>query len=124
MSLIRCPECGKMISSKAEFCPHCGYRPSVNQIEDIRVIPDDDIDEDYDDEIDEDYDDDDEEYDSSEYQTSNPVDLGGIVLGVFFGLFGLLYAYFTGRDYLYKGTAIGFIIHLIIIFAVVLPIIV
>lgn len=24
MSLIKCPECGKMISDKAESCPHCG----------------------------------------------------------------------------------------------------
>jgi len=25
MSLIKCPECNKSISSKAETCPHCGY---------------------------------------------------------------------------------------------------
>lgn len=25
MALIECPECGKKISDKAEFCPHCGY---------------------------------------------------------------------------------------------------
>ena len=25
MALIRCPECGKQISSKAKACPHCGY---------------------------------------------------------------------------------------------------
>lgn len=25
MSLIKCPECGAMISDKAEKCPHCGY---------------------------------------------------------------------------------------------------
>lgn len=25
MSLIKCPECGKEISSMAESCPHCGY---------------------------------------------------------------------------------------------------
>ena len=24
MSLIKCPECQKSISDKAEFCPHCG----------------------------------------------------------------------------------------------------
>ena len=25
MALIRCPECGKEISNKAETCPNCGY---------------------------------------------------------------------------------------------------
>lgn len=25
MALIRCPECGKEISDKAEACPNCGY---------------------------------------------------------------------------------------------------
>ncbi|WP_417039619.1 zinc-ribbon domain-containing protein, partial [Clostridium porci] len=25
MSLIKCPECGKEISDKAEKCPGCGY---------------------------------------------------------------------------------------------------
>lgn len=25
MALIECPECGKMISDKAESCPNCGY---------------------------------------------------------------------------------------------------
>lgn len=25
MALINCPECGKEISNKAAFCPHCGY---------------------------------------------------------------------------------------------------
>ena len=25
MSLIKCPDCGKEISSHAESCPHCGY---------------------------------------------------------------------------------------------------
>jgi predicted amidophosphoribosyltransferase len=39
MALIKCPECGKEISSDAESCPHCGkpssvlhcpYRKSIN----------------------------------------------------------------------------------------------
>ena len=25
MALMKCKECGKEISSKAEFCPHCGF---------------------------------------------------------------------------------------------------
>lgn len=25
MALIKCPECGKMISDKAHACPNCGY---------------------------------------------------------------------------------------------------
>lgn len=27
MALIKCKECGKEISSEAEACPHCGYKP-------------------------------------------------------------------------------------------------
>lgn len=27
MALIKCPECGKKMSDKAEGCPHCGYSP-------------------------------------------------------------------------------------------------
>ena len=26
MALIKCPECGKEVSSEALGCPHCGYR--------------------------------------------------------------------------------------------------
>lgn len=26
MSLIKCPECGSIVSSMADFCPHCGYQ--------------------------------------------------------------------------------------------------
>ncbi len=25
MALIKCPECGKQVSDKAEACPNCGY---------------------------------------------------------------------------------------------------
>ena len=25
MALIKCPECGKDVSTSAEACPHCGY---------------------------------------------------------------------------------------------------
>ncbi len=25
MALIKCPECGKDVSTSAETCPHCGY---------------------------------------------------------------------------------------------------
>jgi hypothetical protein len=24
MALARCPECGREVSTRAEFCPHCG----------------------------------------------------------------------------------------------------
>lgn len=42
MSLIKCPDCGKEISSHAESCPHCGYplkkkseiRPTNSIVED------------------------------------------------------------------------------------------
>jgi predicted amidophosphoribosyltransferase len=29
MALIKCDECGREISSEAEFCPHCGKPSSV-----------------------------------------------------------------------------------------------
>ena len=32
MALIKCPECGKEISDKAEFCPHCGCPHTVINI--------------------------------------------------------------------------------------------
>lgn len=32
MSLVKCPECGKEISDKAEVCIHCGYPLSGNKI--------------------------------------------------------------------------------------------
>lgn len=32
MALIKCPECGKEISDKAESCPHCGY-PITGNVE-------------------------------------------------------------------------------------------
>ena len=36
MALIKCPECGKKISSEAEICPHCGYVISkIENLEDI-----------------------------------------------------------------------------------------
>lgn len=34
MALIKCPECGKEVSSSARSCPHCGY-----QITDTRLYP-------------------------------------------------------------------------------------
>lgn len=38
MALIRCPECAKDISDKADFCPNCGYRLSSeeNQSEELK----------------------------------------------------------------------------------------
>lgn len=29
MALIKCPECGKQISDKAEVCPHCGMEVQI-----------------------------------------------------------------------------------------------
>lgn len=31
MALIKCPECGKMISDQASNCPECGYPVSKNK---------------------------------------------------------------------------------------------
>lgn len=30
MALIKCPECGKEVSSSAQQCPHCGFSLQVN----------------------------------------------------------------------------------------------
>ena len=38
MALIKCPECGKQISDKAESCPNCGYRIE-STIEEKKEIP-------------------------------------------------------------------------------------
>ena len=37
MALIECPECGKEISDRAEFCPHCGL-PSAFFIEKPKTV--------------------------------------------------------------------------------------
>ena len=31
MALIKCPECGKEVSTAAETCPHCGYPINKNE---------------------------------------------------------------------------------------------
>jgi len=36
MALLKCPECGKEISDKAENCPHCGYVLVKNELPKIR----------------------------------------------------------------------------------------
>ena len=45
MALIMCPECGKSISDKAEYCPHCGipakYFPKPEQSADNKFNEDD-----------------------------------------------------------------------------------
>ena len=38
MSLIKCKECDKEISDKAENCPHCGYPININcRIKEINI---------------------------------------------------------------------------------------
>lgn len=32
MALIKCPECGKEVSTAAETCPHCGYPITKNEL--------------------------------------------------------------------------------------------
>ena len=36
MALMKCPECGRMISDKAENCPQCGYVLVKNELPKIR----------------------------------------------------------------------------------------
>lgn len=40
MALIKCPECGKEISNKAESCPNCGYKLTKqnNNVENINNV--------------------------------------------------------------------------------------
>lgn len=37
MALIKCPECGKQVSDKAEFCPNCGYPISKKVNTTVRI---------------------------------------------------------------------------------------
>ena len=37
MALIKCPECGKKMSDKAESCPHCGYSKTFKKNNNITV---------------------------------------------------------------------------------------
>ncbi len=39
MALIKCPECGQMISDKAEKCPKCGYQMQDSLKEEKEVLP-------------------------------------------------------------------------------------
>lgn len=71
MALIKCPECNKEVSDKAETCPHCGYRLKKKM-----EMPD-------------------LSYDS--YRTSQIIErnhrirhIGGIIVGSFFILLGLI----------------------------------
>ena len=45
MALIKCPECGKKVSDKANACIHCGY-PLNEQKEDFHIIENSYLDED------------------------------------------------------------------------------
>ena len=38
MALITCKECGKEISDKADFCPHCGYKNN-SKVDDVYDWP-------------------------------------------------------------------------------------
>lgn len=31
MALVKCPECNREISDSAKNCPHCGFKPNVEQ---------------------------------------------------------------------------------------------
>jgi endogenous inhibitor of DNA gyrase (YacG/DUF329 family) len=32
MALVKCPECGKDVSTTAKKCPHCGFVPPMNDV--------------------------------------------------------------------------------------------
>lgn len=36
MALINCPECKRLISDTADFCPHCGFKLSQEIVEEIK----------------------------------------------------------------------------------------
>lgn len=40
MALIKCPECGKEISDKAEACPNCGYPINGEVVKDLEEVKD------------------------------------------------------------------------------------
>ena len=43
MSLVKCPECGKEVSTEAKLCPHCGYplekKESKKKVIEAEVVP-------------------------------------------------------------------------------------
>ena len=106
MSLIRCPECKRIISSTVEACPHCGYRLSDAEkeiaLEDAKNNP-----------IDVGY-----ETTATTTQNSEPEDEGssgaGFALGLLLGIFGLLIALAVGKKNTKSGALGGFIIQALI----------
>ena len=109
MSLIKCPECKKTISSTVDSCPHCGYKlsnaekelalaeaevnpPSIEEKPTTTVI--------------------------NNNQTSVPKDEGsgggGFVLGILLGIFGLIIAIAVGKSKTKSGAVGGFIVQAII----------
>ena len=111
MSLIKCPECKKTISSTVETCPHCGYKLSAAEKEialaDAEINPP-SIDEKPQQVI----------VNQTPSQTSIPEDEGssggGFALGFFLGLIGLIIAACVGKKNTKSGAVSGFIVQAII----------
>lgn len=113
--MIKCPKCGKGMSSEEIFCPHCGYMMSMEERENAQPYNEKQVT---------------SSVNQSQQQVSNPapsqtkpsysssnsrpaaVDEGsvavGFILSFFLGLIGFVIALVVGKKKTMKGAGIGF----------------
>lgn len=110
--MIKCPKCGKGMSSEEIFCPHCGYMMSMEERENAQPYNEKQVT---------------TPVNQSQQQSSNTsssqvrrssnsrpaaVDEGSVVVGLilssFLGLIGFIIALVTGKKKTIKGAGIGF----------------
>ena len=111
MSLIRCPECKKTISSTLDSCPHCGYKISTvekeNALADAKKNPP-SISETTKQAV----------YNQTPSTSQNNEDEGssgaGFALGFLLGLIGMIIAACVGKKNTKSGAVAGFIVQAII----------
>ena len=115
MAMIKCPKCGKGMSSEEIFCPHCGYMMSMEERENAQPYNEKQVT---------------SSVNQSQQQSSNQapsqtrpsysssnsrpaaVDEGsvavGFILSFFLGLIGFVIALVVGKKKTMKGAGIGF----------------
>lgn len=124
--MIKCPKCGKGMSSEEIFCPHCGYMMSMEERENAQPYNEKQVT---------------SSVNQSQQQVSNPapsqvrrsfnsrpvtVDEGsvavGFILSFFLGLIGFVIALVVGKKKTIKGAGIGFgfFLGLAVIFGIIL----
>lgn len=115
--MIKCPKCGKGMSSEEIFCPHCGYMMSMEERENAQPYiekqvttpvnqPQQQVSNTSSSQVRRSY--------SSSNSKPAAVDEGSVALGFFLGflgvigLFGLIFAIRSGKKKTIKGASIGF----------------